>query len=192
MCNPATALNNHIDVVILCCDWDSEPPYIVERDKYLFSVWNLITLSQSRCRTAGANCYRRNFWPLAAEEDAPSSAGSGRMYRYRQTDGGYFSTYLTFFQLISAAKDTIFHHFTGFGPVTWLCRLTHRIIISHIECLLSWSIFIEGSFLLSDYEEKDEIWMTYAHFSAFRGMYFIRAISDIFSPFVWVFFNALN
>ncbi len=36
--------NNHIDVVILCCNWDSDPPCIVKRDKRFFAL-NHVTLS---------------------------------------------------------------------------------------------------------------------------------------------------
>ncbi len=33
-------LNSHINVVLLCCDWDSDPPSIVVRDKCMFFAWN--------------------------------------------------------------------------------------------------------------------------------------------------------
>ncbi len=45
-------LNYYIDVVILCCDWDSDPPFIVVTDKRVFCLKSHHIITMSRCGAA--------------------------------------------------------------------------------------------------------------------------------------------
>ncbi len=99
-------LNNHTDVVILCCNWDSDPPCILERDKYMFfSLESFHIITVSRRVTAGTSCFS------LPRMDAVTSTGAGPKHQYRQTGSGYFSTY----KFSSTSKSSLRRRSRGGG-----------------------------------------------------------------------------
>ncbi len=114
--------SNHVDVFILRCNWDFDPPYIVERDKSALFSRNHITLSLRI--HAGQQDLQRCFLPLAAEERRRLLGRSCHKATI-QTDGGpggYFSHINLAFSLF-------------FSPVTWLYELKCWIFCFYIKCL---------------------------------------------------------
>ncbi len=104
-------LNNHIDVVILWCNWDFDSLCIVERDKcFCFKSHHIITYyrpGQMLSLPAGAT--RRNIglnWLVVAT--------------FPQTNSTFFQTYI---------NDTTCNHITVFGPVMRLCQLKRWIFL---------------------------------------------------------------
>ncbi len=76
-------LNSHIDVVILCCDWDSDPPCILERDKQTFFCWkshHVILVSRAPTELPASCCQGRMLSP---RQELTGSIS-------RQTGGSYF------------------------------------------------------------------------------------------------------
>ncbi len=74
---PQKLLNNYIDVDVLCCDWDSDPPFMVERDIHFFA-WNHITLSHG---TAGpTSCFPLLRTDMSPDDRTAASAQTDRQY----------------------------------------------------------------------------------------------------------------
>ena len=141
---------NHMDAVIMCSDWDPDPPNILESDKVMFLTLNYIIqwLQRTRhCLTQSLAGTEAVFW-----RKSPPKCQSGQLtvteiyisthslpvtdvvyqaemwFRVGRTDRGTDRrtdasprTAVVFVFLISAAKDSYRYYVTSFGPVTLLC-----------------------------------------------------------------------
>ncbi len=137
---------------------------LLKEEKKAFSTWNHFTLSP------WVEVGQRSKLLLTAQEHAvaPQELHQASV----QTDWWrlLFSHVFSIFWTLT--KDSTCYHITVFWPCNVASWGKCSIFFFHIKHLLFLVIFSEGS-VLSDYEQKDTIWMTQAQVtsSTFRSFY---------------------